>query len=92
MKVLVAQYDYDANTEEELTIKENDIVYLLDDSDPEWWKAKLKTADPNELRVGLIPSNYVEPVRNTQLFSIISIRLLEWRDMQPELGTYTLDK
>lgn len=62
LKVCVALYDYEANTEEELTIKENDILYLLEDDDPEWWKAKLKTADPNELLVGLIPSNYVEPV------------------------------
>ncbi|KAF9191117.1 cytoskeletal protein binding protein [Haplosporangium sp. Z 11] len=60
LKVCVALYDYEANTEEELTIKENDVLYVLEDDDPEWWKAKLKTVDPNELHVGLIPSNYVE--------------------------------
>ncbi|KAF9360983.1 cytoskeletal protein binding protein [Mortierella sp. AD094] len=62
LKVCVAQYDYDANTEEELTIKENDVLYIIEDDDPEWWKAKLKTADPNELHIGLVPSNYVEPL------------------------------
>lgn len=70
LKVCVALYDYDANTEEELTIKENDILYLLEDDDPEWWKAKLKTADPNELLVGLIPSNYVEPVGHPAIHSL----------------------
>ncbi len=63
LRVCQALYDYEANTEEELSIKENDILYVLEDDDPEWWKAKLKTVDPNELQVGLIPSNYVEPVR-----------------------------
>jgi hypothetical protein len=62
LKICVALYDYEANTEEELTIKENDILYILEDDDPEWWKAKLKTADPSENLIGLIPCNYVEPV------------------------------
>ncbi|KAF8924998.1 cytoskeletal protein binding protein [Dissophora ornata] len=62
LKVCVALYDYDANTDEELAIKENDVLYVLEDEDPEWWKVKLKTVDPNELHVGLIPSNYVEPL------------------------------
>ncbi|KAF9129268.1 cytoskeletal protein binding protein, partial [Linnemannia schmuckeri] len=61
LKICVALYDYEANTEEELTIKENDVLYILEDDDPEWWKAKLKTADPSENLIGLIPCNYVEP-------------------------------
>jgi len=64
LKVHVALYDYEANTEEELSIKKNDVLYILEDDDPHWWKAKLKTADPNYLYVGLVPSNYVEPVSN----------------------------
>ncbi|KAG0222389.1 cytoskeletal protein binding protein [Actinomortierella wolfii] len=62
LKVVVALYDYEANTEEELTIKENNVLYVLEDDDPEWWKAKLKTEDPNENKIGLIPSNYIEPL------------------------------
>ncbi|KAK3816511.1 MAG: hypothetical protein J3Q66DRAFT_342664 [Benniella sp.] len=60
--VVVALYNYEANTEQELSIKENDILYILDDADPNWWKAKLKTPDSNGLQVGLVPSNYVEPL------------------------------
>ncbi|KAK3816514.1 MAG: hypothetical protein J3Q66DRAFT_440933 [Benniella sp.] len=65
--VLVARYDYRANTEEELSIKKNDILYIENDDPnrcklPNWWKVKLKTADPNHFHVGLVPSNYVEPL------------------------------
>lgn len=72
LKICLALYDYEANTEEELTIKENDILYILEDNDPEWWKAKLKTADPSENLIGLIPCNYVEPVSQLPFFAPIS--------------------
>ncbi|KAK3816515.1 MAG: SLA1 homology domain 1, SHD1-domain-containing protein [Benniella sp.] len=62
LKALVVLFDYEAKTEEELTIKENDVLYILEDDDPGWWKAQLKTANPNDLQVGLVPSNYVEPL------------------------------
>jgi hypothetical protein len=64
LNVLVALYDYEANTEDELTIKKNGILYILENNDPNWWKAQLKTADPNHSHVGLVPSNYVTPVSN----------------------------
>jgi hypothetical protein len=66
--VVIALYDYEASTEQELSIKKNDILYILEDADPNWWKAELKTPDPNGLRVGLVPSNYVEPVSNCSSF------------------------
>ncbi|KAK3816544.1 MAG: hypothetical protein J3Q66DRAFT_388678, partial [Benniella sp.] len=62
LKVYVALYDYEANIEGELSIKKNDILFILEDGGPYWWKAKLKTADPNRLHVGLVPSNYIEPL------------------------------
>ncbi|KAK3816578.1 MAG: hypothetical protein J3Q66DRAFT_388707 [Benniella sp.] len=62
LKVYVALYDYEADTEGELTFKENDVLYILEDSDPHWWKAKLKFADSNHSHIGLVPSNYVEPL------------------------------
>ncbi|KAK3816508.1 MAG: SH3 domain-containing protein [Benniella sp.] len=62
LKIHVALYDYAANADDELSIKKNDILHILEDDDPHWWKAKLKTANPNRLHVGLVPSNYVEPL------------------------------
>ncbi|KAF9358711.1 cytoskeletal protein binding protein [Mortierella sp. NVP85] len=62
LNVLVALYAYEANTEDELSIKGNDVLYILEHHHPHWCKAKLKTADPSHSLVGLIPSNYVEPL------------------------------
>ncbi|KAK3807308.1 MAG: hypothetical protein J3Q66DRAFT_418397 [Benniella sp.] len=62
LNIAVALYDYEANFEDELTIKRNDVLYILEDDDPNWWKAKLKVADPNHPHVGLVPSNCVKPL------------------------------
>ncbi|KAF9358710.1 cytoskeletal protein binding protein [Mortierella sp. NVP85] len=60
LNVVLALYDYEASTEQELSINKNDILYILEDDNPDWWKAKLKTADPNRSHLGLVPTNYVE--------------------------------
>ncbi|KAK3816501.1 MAG: SH3 domain-containing protein [Benniella sp.] len=62
LNTAIALYNYEANTEDELSIKKNDILYILENDDPHWWRAKLKIADPNHSHVGLVPSNYVEPL------------------------------
>ncbi|CAJ0915468.1 unnamed protein product, partial [Mesorhabditis belari] len=51
--VVVVKYDYIAQEDQELTIKKNERLKLLDDS-KNWWKV---VNDAN--RVGFIPSNYV---------------------------------
>eukprot|EP00128_Syssomonas_multiformis_P007765 Colp12_sorted_trinity150504_noHs@31508 len=48
-----ALYDYNAQQKDELSFKEGEILYILDKSDPGWWKARVGD------REGLIPSNYV---------------------------------
>ncbi|ODV93486.1 hypothetical protein PACTADRAFT_82805 [Pachysolen tannophilus NRRL Y-2460] len=51
-----ALYDYGAQNEEELSIAENDILYLLEKSDvDDWWKVK-KSDDS----AGLVPKTYIE--------------------------------
>lgn len=53
VKVYKALYDYTAQGPDELSFKENDIIYVLDMiSDQNWWKAKIGN------QIGLIPSNY----------------------------------
>lgn len=67
-----ALYDYDARDELELSIKANDLLYLLEKSDiDDWWTVKkhvplesgLETEEPS----GIVPSNYIEaaPVLHT---------------------------
>ncbi|ESZ94132.1 hypothetical protein SBOR_5486 [Sclerotinia borealis F-4128] len=60
--VYTAIYDYVPAGEGELTIKEGDILYVLEKStEDDWWKAKKKaSAEDEDEPVGLIPSNYIQ--------------------------------
>ncbi|KAJ3197753.1 cytoskeletal protein binding protein, partial [Dinochytrium kinnereticum] len=56
-------YDYDARTSEELTVKEGNVVLVIDDNDPDWWKCILRVSDTfEEAQEGLVPVTYVEEV------------------------------
>ncbi|XP_033109494.1 osteoclast-stimulating factor 1-like [Anneissia japonica] len=54
VKVFRALYSYEAQFNDELSFDEGDLLYVLDMSNPSWWKAK------SGKQTGLIPSNYVE--------------------------------
>lgn len=61
--VCKALYDYEPQTPEELAIKEDDLLYLLEKSEvDDWWTVKKRVigSDSDE-PVGLVPSTYVEP-------------------------------
>lgn len=60
-----AIYEYTAQADEELSIAEGDLLYLLEKSDiDDWWKAKKRVLPQGNEEVeepeGLIPSNYIE--------------------------------
>lgn len=54
VKVVRALYTYEAQQPDELSFEEGDTLYILDQKDQDWWKAKCGR------NAGLIPSNYVE--------------------------------
>lgn len=68
--VYTAVYDYTPQAENELEIKEGDLLYVMDKSvEDDWWKAKKKAAeDDEEEPVGLVPNNYVEEVNILNYF------------------------
>ncbi|EMD40860.1 hypothetical protein CERSUDRAFT_44023 [Gelatoporia subvermispora B] len=67
LAVLKASYDYEPqpDAEEELAIKENQLLFLLERTDDDWWKVKVKTDSQDEEGAsGLIPAAYVEPAEH----------------------------
>lgn len=62
-----AIYDYEPQSEGELSIKDGDLLFVLEkDVDGDWWRAKRKATEGEEEEPeGLIPSNYIEEVRRS---------------------------
>ncbi|KAG9128371.1 cytoskeletal protein binding protein [Ceratobasidium sp. 392] len=63
--VLTALYDYTPDgADDEVAIKEDQILLLLDGSDDEWWKVKIKTnSQEDNGPSGLVPKAYVEEAK-----------------------------
>lgn len=49
-----AVYEYRAQEADEISFHEGDILYIVDTSDPDWWKARCRNQE------GLVPSNLLE--------------------------------
>jgi hypothetical protein len=66
MKIASALYDYVAQTDEEISVKEDDNLMVLDDSDPDWTLVKLVSKRGGQ---GLVPATYIEVYFLFLLFS-----------------------
>ena len=64
--IVVAKYDYTARDPEELDIKKNERLVLLDDS-KQWWRVQ-----NNRNQSGFVPSNYVKRVKQSILGSLMN--------------------
>lgn len=79
--VVIAKYDYKAENSQELNIKKNEKLTLLDDS-KEWWKVQniLKQS-------GFVPSNYVYvKSKKSSLFSTMKSRLGRKNKNDPKMS------
>ena len=54
--LFVAKYDFEARRDSEMSFRKGELLYLLDNTNEDWWWAKLEIRN-NE---GYVPSNYVE--------------------------------
>ncbi|CAG8625192.1 10688_t:CDS:10 [Funneliformis caledonium] len=66
VSICIALYDYTAQTDDELSFHEDDVLYILENDEEDWWKAKLKSANTEgEHLIGLVPRNYIQEAECT---------------------------
>jgi hypothetical protein len=53
--VFVGKYDYDSRTDDDLSFKKGDLMYIISTDEGDWWFARAKDTG----KEGYIPSNYV---------------------------------
>lgn len=59
-----AVFAYSATNEQELSLQEGDILYLLETADDGWWTVKKRVAGAaSEEPEGIVPHNYIEPAK-----------------------------
>lgn len=63
--IVVAKWDYTAQQDQELDIRKNERLYLLDDSKT-WWRVR-----NGSNQTGYVPSNYVERKNSLKKGSLV---------------------
>lgn len=53
--VYVGKYDYDSRTDDDLTFRKGDMLYIISTEEGDWWYARSRSTG----KEGYIPSNYV---------------------------------
>ena len=64
ISLCTAIYDYTPQGDNELAIKEGELLYILEkNAEDDWWKAKKRApGEAEDEPSGLIPNNYVQEV------------------------------
>ena len=57
-----AIFAYSPASNDELSIEEDDLLYVLEKGEDDWWKVKKKVPGDDDGPVGLVPRNYLEEV------------------------------
>ncbi|KAF9481963.1 hypothetical protein BDN70DRAFT_829987 [Pholiota conissans] len=67
LAILKASYDYEPQSDDEIAIKEDQLLLLVERVDDEWWKVKIKAPQESESPIGLVPAAYVEQAEHTSV-------------------------
>ena len=51
----VAKYDYDAGTDDDLSLRKGDYIFVISTEEGDWWYARNKETE----KEGYVPSNYI---------------------------------
>lgn len=66
ISLCTAIYDYTPQNDNELAIKEGELIYILEKgAEDDWWKARKRAPEAEDEPSGLIPNNYVQEVSKT---------------------------
>ncbi|XP_021964596.1 intersectin-2 isoform X1 [Folsomia candida] len=57
---VIALYPYTAQNSDELSFIKDDVIIVISKDEPDWWRGQIGGS------VGLFPTNYVQPMSNTQ--------------------------
>ncbi|EAU84759.2 hypothetical protein CC1G_00278 [Coprinopsis cinerea okayama7 len=72
LAVLKASYDYDPQSSDEVAIKEDQVLFLVERTDEDWWKVKVKgDSQDDDGPVGLVPAAYVEQAEHSSLVKVL---------------------
>lgn len=55
LTIYVGKYDYESRTDDDLSFKKGDLMYIISTDEGDWWFAQSKDTG----KEGYIPSNYV---------------------------------
>lgn len=65
----IALFDYESATKDDMTIKKNDQLIVIDKSHPDWWLAKnLRTKE-----TGYVPFNYITTIDDLQIKEYLNV-------------------
>ena len=57
-----ALFAYSSQSTDELSIEEDDFLYVLEKGEDDWWRVKKKVDGDDDGPSGLVPRNYLEEV------------------------------